>query len=135
MSKSEQITKILEFSFIPMPGIDQSKALIYMWEIMSADQSTLIGRYIGKSSRGEGRPMNHYKRNVANLLAGKPYRKDNPDGFRRIHHALADAVIEKHSVRLSFIANASDGDDLSRLERKYIRDFCSAGPNSWQLND
>jgi hypothetical protein len=125
----------LVFSVTQMPGVDPSKALIYMWEIISTDQKQLIGRYVGKSSRGEDRPLTHYARNVANLLEGKPYRKEKPDGFRRIHHALAAAVIENHRVKLSFVANASEGDDLNQLERQCITDLCSSGPESWQLND
>lgn len=131
----EEASEAINFTLEIESGIDTGTGLIYMWEIRSRDSDELLGRYIGKSSKGEKRPLTHYRRNVANLLAGKPYRKDNPNGYRRIHHALANASREDHRVVLRFLTNVSNSEDINELERRLIREFNCSGSESWQLND
>ena len=125
----------LDFQIDNSANIVADQSLIYMWEIVSPTDGKLLGRYIGKSSKGTSRPLTHYSRNVANLLAEKPYRKDNPDGFRRIHHALANAVRDGSVVRLVYLSNIDKGEDINQKERYFIASLCSSGGESWQLND
>lgn len=83
---------------------------IYEWHIDG------VGVYIGKFSAAS-RPTGAYTRNVENLLNGRPYRPSNPNGFRRIHHELADAFRLGLAVRLTILENPSD---LNRRERELI---------------
>jgi len=125
----------LEFAIVATSSIDPNQAIIYMWEITSSEDDSVLGKYIGKSSRGETRPLTHYARNVANLLAGKPYRKNNPEGYRRIHHALAKAAACGHTVKLIYLENVGKEQNINEVERQYIVRFGTAGPEIWQLND
>jgi len=131
----EEASRAMNFTLETESGIDTSTGLIYMWEIRSRISDELLGRYIGKASKDEKRPLTHYRRNVANLLAGKPYRKDNPNGYRRIHHALANASRENHRITLRFLTNNSNREDINELERRLIREFNCSGTEPWQLND
>jgi hypothetical protein len=126
---------IMSFSIEMPDGLDVNASLIYMWEIRTQDGSALLGRYVGKSSKGDRRPRIDYSRNVSNLLAGKPYRKDNHDGFRRIHEALAGAVKRGDAITLFFLSNIGPNEDINVIERKYISEMNSSGLESWQLND
>jgi hypothetical protein len=134
-NRQEEASRAINFTLETESGIDTSAGLIYMWEIRSRISDELLGRYIGKASKGEKRPLTHYTRNVANLLAGKPYRKDSPNGYRRIHHALANASRENHRVTLRFLTNISNSEDINELERRLICEFNCSGTESWQLND
>ncbi len=134
-ARPDSSTRELEFSILNDAQVDTERGLIYMWEIRDTKEDMLLGRYVGKSSKGGGRPLTHYTRNVTNLLAGKPYRKENPDGFRRIHHALADAARRGARITLVFLANIRDGDDINKLEREFIKSVDSSGNEPWQLND
>jgi hypothetical protein len=125
----------LEFVIITTSSIDPRQAMIYMWEIISSEDDSVLGRYIGKSSRGETRPLTHYARNVANLLAGKPYRKNNPEGYRRIHHALAEATACGHKVRLIYLENVGNEQNINEVERQFITKIGTTGSEKWQLND
>jgi hypothetical protein len=125
----------LDFQIDNGANIVADQSLIYMWEIISSTDGKLLGRYIGKSSKGASRPLTHYSRNVANLLAEKPYRKDNPDGFRRIHHALANAMRNGSVVKLVYLSNVAEGEDINHRERYFIASLRSSGSESWQLND
>lgn len=125
----------LVFKIDNAANIASSQSLIYMWEIISPTDGKLLGRYIGKSSKGTSRPLTHYSRNVANLLAEKPYRKDNPNGFRRIHHALANAVRNGSIVKLVYLSSIAEGEDINQRERYFIDSLRSSGSESWQLND
>ena len=107
--------------------------LIYMWEIHDKD-GKLLGRYVGKAKSGAKRPLTHYSRNVANILARKPYRKANPDGYRRIHRALADAQCHGNSITLQFLCNVLPGETIDEVEQRHIRDQNSRGEELWQLN-
>jgi hypothetical protein len=125
----------LDFQIDNSANITDDQSLIYMWEIISPTNGKLLGRYIGKSSKGTSRPLTHYSRNVANLLAEKPYRKDNPNGFRRIHHALANAVRNGSIVKLVYLSSIAEGEDINQKERYFIASLRSSGSESWQLND
>jgi hypothetical protein len=78
-------------------GVNERQPLIYMWEIMNRT-GELVGRYVGKAKAGAERPRTHYARNVANILSGKPYRKGNAQGYRRIHRVLAEAHRLEYTV-------------------------------------
>jgi hypothetical protein len=105
-----------------------------MWEIWAED-GTLLGRYVGKASRGSRRPLSHYKRNVMNILNGKPYRKGKPDGYRRVHRILAEAMSSGYRVRLSLLKNVEPNESINQVERILIKEHNSAGSEPWQLND
>jgi len=68
--------------------VDPSRPLIYLWEIVGSD-GTVCCRYVGKASGGAHRPRTQYRRNVNNILQGRPYRKGKPDQFRAIHRRMA----------------------------------------------
>lgn len=112
--------------------LNVESALIYMWEIRDGDD--LVGRYVGKAKGGSKRPLKHYKRNVANILLGKPYRKGKPDGYRSIHLALAEAERRGYDVTLHFLCNVNPGENINQIEQKCILEQESRGPASWQLN-
>ena len=113
--------------------LDESSPLIYMWEIHAADGS-LFGRYVGKAKAGAHRPRTHYKRNVANILADKPYRKGNPVGYRRVHHALAEAERTGLQITLQFLCNVAPHENINDVEQLQIRLHNCAGGEAWQLN-
>jgi hypothetical protein len=115
-------------------GRDQTRPLIYRWEIFDAS-GVLIGCYIGKAKGGAGRPLKRYKRNVARLIAGKPYWPSKPDGYRRVHRALAAATIAGQRIVLSLLANVPEGENINLWERHQIREHDSSGPEPHQLND
>jgi len=115
-------------------GIEQDSPLIYMWEIRT-QSGDLVGRYVGKAKAGASRPLKHYRRNVQNLLASKPYRKSNPNGYRRVHHALADAHRLGHTIVLSFLCKVDVAEDINEVERQCITAQNSKGKEPWQLND
>lgn len=96
--------------------------LIYLWEIVGYG-GEVIYRYVGKAAGGAGRPRKHYQRNVDNLLAGRPYRKNNPSGFREVHHRLADAAWAGHTLRLTFICNIEPHEDINFIERKWQQHY------------
>ncbi|MFO4643473.1 hypothetical protein V5H01_17755 [Vibrio cholerae] len=114
-------------------GVNPDKALIYMWEIYDKTD-VLIGRYVGKAKNGAKRPLKHYKRNVARLIAGKPYRKSNPNSYRVVHKALADAVDKNYVIKLYFLANINEGEDINQVEQALINQHDCKGSESWQLN-
>jgi hypothetical protein len=132
--KASEVGQVRFAHEIELSGVDEGRPLIYMWEIWS-DDGTLVGRYVGKASKGSRRPLSHYKRNVSNILAGKPYRKGKPEGYRRVHRILADAVSNGHRVRLSLLRNVEPDENINRVERSLIEQHNSAGPEPWQLND
>lgn len=97
--------------------IDTNAPLLYMWEIR--DQTdTLMYCYVGKSERGTGRPLRHYKRNVRNLLGGRPYRRGKPDSFRVVHRQLAEAVRQGHRITLTILCNVPPGANIYEWERR-----------------
>ncbi|EJL6339749.1 hypothetical protein EEJ34_13385 [Vibrio cholerae] len=114
-------------------GVNPDKALIYMWEIYDRSD-VLVGRYVGKAKNGAKRPLKHYKRNVARLIAGQPYRKSNPNSYRVVHKALADAVDKNYVIKLYFLANINEGEDINQVEQTLINQHDCKGSESWQLN-
>lgn len=96
--------------------VDPSQPLIYLWEISDPDGSVCC-RYVGKASRGADRPRTQYRRNVNNILAGRPYRKGKPDQFRAIHRRMAQAVRAGETIRLTFVCNVAPGQNINELER------------------
>ena len=111
-------TTSLSFDFVP-DAIDQTEPLIYAWEIRDRS-GKLRYRYVGKAKGGAERPLKHYGRNVANLLAGRPYRRSKPDDFRTVHRRLADAAEWEWSVTLRLVSNVGPSEDIDRVESSYI---------------
>lgn len=114
--------------------VNEGKALIYMWEIHDEDD-TLTGRYVGKAKGGSKRPRRHYKRNVRRLLQNRPYRKSNPEGYRKVHRHLAKADRLGHKITLSFLCNVDDSENINDVEQRLIKEYDCQGNKSWQLND
>jgi hypothetical protein len=122
----------MRFELVPHQ-LNEDLPLIYMWEIHSTS-GELMGRYVGKAKSGANRPLKHYRRNVSNILQGKPYRKHNPSGFRRIHHALASAQAQGYEITLQFLCNVSPNENINEVEQKYIQSMKCSGEEAWQLN-
>ena len=107
----------LQMKFEEVRGnVDPSQPLIYLWEIIGPDGEVCC-RYVGKASRGAARPRTQYRRNVNNILAGRPYRKGKPDQFRAIHRRMAEAVRVGETMRLTLVCNVPLGQDINHLER------------------
>ncbi|MEK6290628.1 MAG: hypothetical protein V4793_04410 [Paraburkholderia tropica] len=102
-------------------GVDDAKPLLYQWEIHDSRTGELLAVYIGKAARGSRRPLRHYERNVRRLIAGMAYRKGNPDGFRRVHRALAEAVSAGNRITLTLLRNVGPDEDINEAERRAIR--------------
>ncbi|WP_399697676.1 hypothetical protein [Xenophilus sp.] len=105
--------------------VDTSRALIYLWEILDSE-GMVCCRYVGKASRGAGRPRTQYRRNVNNILAGRPYRKGKPTDFRAIHRRMAQAVQAGEAMRLSFICNVALDENINEVERFWQNHFGAA---------
>ena len=103
-------------------GTDPDRPLIYLWEIVGLE-GEVVGRYVGKASRGARRPRTHYTRNVNNILAGRPYRKGKPDEFRKIHRTMAEALKAGCKLRLSFLSNIPAGENINAIEQMWQRHF------------
>lgn len=88
-------------------GVEEGLPLLYLWEIGGL-------RYIGKASRGSRRPLKHYSRNVRRLLAGLPYRRSKPEGFRNVHRALHAAVLQSLPIKLVLLKNV----ELARINEE-----------------
>ncbi|WP_199711893.1 hypothetical protein [Alginatibacterium sediminis] len=113
--------------------VNEGKALIYMWEIHGED-GALTGCYVGKAKGGSKRPKRHYKRNVRRLLQNQPYRKSNPEGYRKVHRALTEATRCGHRITLSFLCNISESENINDIEQQLIKEHDCQGNESWQLN-
>lgn len=96
--------------------VDSRAPLIYMWEITNSGGG-IVYRYIGKSERGATRPLRDYPKNVRNLLNGKPYRRGNPKGFRKVHYQLAHAVYLGYKITLKFLCNVPNGVSSFAVEK------------------
>jgi hypothetical protein len=98
-------------------GVDVNKPGIYEWRIEG------VGTYIGKYTHIR-RPLREYTRNVARRLArrlaGQWYRKNNTDGFRRIHLELAKAVESKWRITLTILENVAP-EELNQREQALIQ--------------
>jgi len=64
-----------------------------------------------------------YRKNVVNILAGKPYRLNKPDGFRVIHRQMAEAVRAGHALRLTLLCNIPEGDGIDAIEQMWQRHY------------
>jgi hypothetical protein len=99
------------YEFVISPGVDCSKPGVYRWQIEGA------GVYVGKYTRIR-RPTKEYRRNVARILKALP--SHHPDGrFRRVQHALAEAVKAGRRITLTILVNAEPL-DLNRREQEFI---------------
>ena len=90
-------------------GVDPKKAYIYVFYIDG------VGAYVGETENPK-RPFTQYSRNVKKLLANKTYRKSKPDGFRRVHRALAKAIDKKQKISLVLLENWEE--KIDRLQRE-----------------
>jgi hypothetical protein len=93
--------------------IDLDAPGIYQWLIEG------VGIYIGKSKRLRGR-LKEYPNNVRKIAGGLPYRKNNPRGFRVVHHSLYDARKRGLTVTVSVLENC-DLAVLNDRERFWIK--------------
>lgn len=117
------------FRYTFEPGdVDQSMPLIYLWEVLGEDGATSFA-YVGKALGGAARPLSAYRRNVNNLLAGKPYRRSKPGAFREVHRKLAEATTQGHEIRLTLIENTTVDAILER-ERHWQQHHKSADPDT-----
>lgn len=94
---------------------------IYTWTISG------VGCYVGKYTR-KSRPLKEYNKNVDRLLNKQPYRPGKPDGFRKVHRALAQAVLQGRNIKLSIVANGQNS-ELIDLERASIESHVWRGLN------
>jgi hypothetical protein len=101
------------FVMFKADGIDRSKPLLYEWSIES------VGFYIGQTIQVTRRIV-EYEQNLQNFLAGRPYRKNNRDGFRCIHRALAKAIEEDKKIYFTLLENESDTFTRNRRKRELI---------------
>jgi hypothetical protein len=111
----------LATNLLVSPGVTLNRSGIYIWRVRG------VGSYVGKYTH-MSRPLSDYNRNVVRLLRGQAYRPNNPDGFRRIHRALAGAVGDKSAIALEIVENC-DSDQLNEREAHYIGTESSGGLN------
>jgi hypothetical protein len=95
-------------------GVDTKKPGIYEWRIAGA------GSYIGQY-RWISRPKTHYGRNLVKLFNRLPYRNRNPEGFRRIHKALAEAHRDGRRIELIIVENVELKIERNRREQALIK--------------
>ncbi|MNJ61220.1 hypothetical protein D3C77_569990 [compost metagenome] len=113
----------MDFEFSP-GSIDQRKPLLYMWQI-AEDDGQVVYRYVGKAQGGAGRPLKHYRRNVDNFIAGKPYRKSKPDRWRDVHRWLIWAVLTDRPITLYLIRNVPEEENIYLAECLAAKAYCS----------
>ena len=77
--------------------------------LITADGKAYVGKACDLRSRER-----QYRRNVKRLNGGLPYRKANPDGYRKVHRAMAVAR------ELSFTILEYGDADLIARERHWI---------------
>ncbi|MFJ7811129.1 hypothetical protein ACIQYQ_09840 [Pseudomonas asiatica] len=112
----------MNFEFKPA-GVDESKPLLYMWQITD-DEGLIVYRYVGKAQGGSARPLKHYRRNVDNYIAGKPYRKSKPDQWRAVHKWLIWAVLTERPITLFLIRNVLEGENIYTAEAIASETYC-----------
>lgn len=101
-------------------GLDDSKALIYAWDIYDRITGKLKDRYVGKAKRGAKRPTKHYARNVKRWLADDDYRPSKSKSFRAVHIALGMAIRAGDRIVLKFVRDIPDGENINQMEREQI---------------
>ena len=104
-----------------LQGVAFENPGIYIWRISG------VGSYVGRYTRAS-RPLKAYNRNVVRLRRGELYRPANPNGFRVIQRALADALVSGTSIRLEIVENCDPG-DLNAQEAHYIQTEAAGGLN------
>jgi len=117
MSKSKDLPGRINLpedwcEFCIEPDVDESLPGIYVWTIDGRDT------YVGKYSHVD-RPRHAYRRNVERKLNGENYRPGNPDGFRDIHKALAEAFEAEKPITVTLIENVHP-ELLFKREREII---------------
>lgn len=100
------------YSYTVHSGVNTDLPGIYEWHIEGA------GSYIGKYGRVR-RPTREYRRNVVRLLNKKPYRKGNPEGYRRIHLELARAWRDGRRIELIILENVR-AERINQREQELI---------------
>jgi hypothetical protein len=109
--------RVRRIDWIPLPagwyeyaiadGVDVALPGIYQWDIHG------IGVYVGKYTSIK-RPTREYANNVLKLANASYYRKSKPDGYRRIHRLLEEAIQQGHKVTLTILENV----DVGRLQTR-----------------
>lgn len=123
----------MRYELIIEDGVDRNKPLIYKWEILGLN-GNILGIYIGKATRGARRRIRRYVARVRQIRENKPYSKEDPNGFRKVHRALAKADALGHRIKLFLVCNAADESQLHSLERDHIASQNCKGEEPWQLN-
>ncbi|HEX7751125.1 MAG TPA: hypothetical protein VF440_01870 [Novosphingobium sp.] len=103
--------RFIDEASLDLPGI-------YRWEIDG------IEVYVGRYTRAS-RPLREYRNNVARIHDSRPYRRADPDGFRTIHRALAQAALERRQIELVILENCHP-DRLNERERWHIAQLSDA---------
>lgn len=93
-------------------SVDLQLPGIYEWRIGDT------ALYVGKSCRLLNR-IKEYPNNVRKLLAGRPYRLSDPEGYRSVHHELRRAHDDLAAVTVTVLENC-DRTDLSSREQHWI---------------
>lgn len=118
-----EATENRHFAFVEAPsGVDPSRALVYLWEVLD-ESGKVVGRYVGKAKNGAQRPRMDYRKNVNNIIAGRPYRLNKPDAFRAIHRQMADAILAGQALRLTLLCNIPAGDSIDAVEQMWQRHY------------
>lgn len=100
---------------VVVKGVNPHKPGIYVFIVGDKECEVYVGKY-EKSSRF----AREYSSNVKKLLDGGDYRPKNPNGFRAVHRALADAVKSKSRITLVILENREIGEDLEVREKQLI---------------
>ena len=102
------------YQLVETDGVSDDIPGLYEWRIDG------VGCYIGQYSNAR-RPLREYGLNVGRILAERPYRKSNPDGFRLIHRELAAAANRGRFITLTLLENCALKDDRNCRERELIK--------------
>ena len=100
-------------SVLVMPGIDLAKSGIAA--IIVDGGGIHIGKYTSLSTYTK-----ELSQNVGKYIEGRPYRENNPDGFRRIHRALGEAVKVKASISVVLMQNWDSQSQGENLKNKLM---------------
>jgi len=99
--------------------VDLAGPGVYAWRIDG------VVVYVGKASRLRSR-LREYRNNIGKIGDGRPYRRGEPGGFRRVHRALAEARAAGRAVVFSVIEGCPRGDALLARERYWIAELAPA---------
>ena len=98
-----------------MNGVNPESPLLYRITI----SGTLF--YIGCANSAR-RPQKAYRRNLQRMIDGRPYRKNNPDGFRFVHRRMLEAVQRGEEVTIDLLRNVAK--DAKFIEERAEIDKC-----------